>query len=315
METRMNVPQERDIVVAARGLTKTYNRATAVNGIDFDVYSGVCFGFLGPNGAGKTTTLRMIYGFSPITAGQLRVLGMDPGRDMRRIKARLGVVPQENNLDEDMSVLQNLVVYARYFDMPGDLARERAKQELEFWQLWDRRDSAIRELSGGMKRRLLIGRAMLNRPALIVLDEPTTGLDPQARHLVWQKLRQLRNEGVTMVLTTHYMDEAAQLCDRLVILNDGVVLAEGGPADLVKHYLPAQVLEVHSVDSGLEKVKAEAIAAGATVDAGVDSLYIYTPDADALRKTLDLSCCSDFAFRLSSLEDVFLHLTGRALLE
>ncbi len=311
----MSDPNEKDVVVAARGLTKAYNGYTAVKGIDFDVYAGECFGFLGPNGAGKTTTLRMIYGFSPITSGLLTVLGMSPAQDVRRIKARLGVVPQEDNLDEDMSVLQNLLVYARYFDMPGALAQERAREELEFWQLWDRRDSAIRELSGGMKRRLLIGRAMLNRPALIILDEPTTGLDPQARHLVWQKLRQLRSEGVTMVLTTHYMDEAAQLCDRLVILNDGVILAEGGPPDLVKRYLPPQVLEVHSLNAGLEAVQEQALATGATVDAVADSLYIYTPDADALRQALDLSCCPDYTFRLSSLEDVFLHLTGRALLE
>jgi lipooligosaccharide transport system ATP-binding protein len=311
----MEVKQDKEAVIKARGLTKTYNGSTAVKGIDFDVYAGECFGFLGPNGAGKTTTLRMIYGFSPVTAGRLAVLGMNPARDMRRIKARLGVVPQEDNLDEDLTVLQNLLVYARYFDMPGQVARQRAQEELEFWQLWDRRASRIRELSGGMKRRLLIGRAMLNRPALIVLDEPTTGLDPQARHLVWQKLRQLRSEGVTMVLTTHYMDEAAQMCDRLVILNDGVILAEGNPAELVRRILPPQVLEVHSANSGLDPIREQAIAAGATVDSVAGSLYIYTPDADALRRSLDLSCCPEFTFRLSSLEDVFLHLTGRALVE
>lgn len=304
-----------DSIVVARELTKIYNGQPAVNGIEFDVFKGECFGLLGPNGAGKTTTLRMMYGFSPITSGRLSVLGMDPRRDVRRIKARLGIVPQDYNLDEDLTVLQNLLVYARYFDMPAHLARERAQEELEFWQLWDRRSANIRELSGGMKRRLMIGRAMLNRPDMLILDEPTTGLDPQARHMVWQKLRQLRSSGTTMVLTTHYMDEAAQLCDRLIVLNEGKVLTQGSPAELVVRHLPPQVLEVQAVEADRESVRQHARDSGAVVDEIADILYIYTDDAEALRKSIQLGCCTRIMFRLSTLEDVFLHLTGRALLE
>jgi lipooligosaccharide transport system ATP-binding protein len=302
-------------VIEARGLTKVYGDNPAVRGIDFDVYKGECFGFLGPNGAGKSTTMRMIYGFTPITSGDLSVLGMQFDQDMRRIKSQLGVVPQEENLDEDLNVLKNLLVYARYFDMPSRLARERAREELEFWQLWERRQSRIRELSGGMKRRLLIGRAMLNRPLLLILDEPTTGLDPQARHLVWQKLRQLRNQGTTMVLTTHYMDEAAQLCDRLVVMNDGKILAEGTPGDLVKKYIPAQVLEIRGTEVDLQGLKAQLDGSDAQVEEVGDSLYIYSNDVNTLRQRLDLSCCEEVMYRLSGLEDVFLRLTGRALVE
>jgi lipooligosaccharide transport system ATP-binding protein len=301
--------------VQARGLTKVYGDVPAVRGIDFDVHAGECFGFLGPNGAGKSTTMRMIYGFTPITSGELCVLGMRFDKDARRIKARLGVVPQEENLDEDLNVLKNLLVYARYFDMPSRLARERAQQELEFWQLWERRQSRIRELSGGMKRRLLIGRAMLNNPSLLILDEPTTGLDPQARHLVWQKLRQLRSQGTTMILTTHYMDEAAQLCDRLVFMNEGRILAGGAPADLIKEHIPSQVLEIRGGESDLQRLKAQLEGSDALVEEVGDSLYIYSDDADSLRQGIDLSCCREVMYRLSSLEDVFLRLTGRALVE
>ena len=302
-------------VIEARGLTKVYDGNPAVRGIDFDVYKGECFGFLGPNGAGKSTTMRMIYGFSPITSGELSVLGMKVTQDMRRIKYQLGVVPQDNNLDEDLNVFQNLVVYARYFDIPAKLARQRAQEELEFWRLWERRKSNTLDLSGGMKRRLLIGRAMLNKPRLLILDEPTTGLDPQARHLVWQKLRQLRSQGVTLVLTTHYMDEAAQLCDRLVIMDDGKILAEGSPAQLVKQYMPPQVLEIRA-DQGIpEELRAQLEASNALLEEVGDIVYIYSDDVDVLRQSVDLSCCREVMYRLSTLEDVFLHLTGRALIE
>ena len=304
-----------DVVIRARGLTKVYNNHPAVKGIDFEVRRGECFGFLGPNGAGKSTTMRMLYGFSPITAGQLTVLDLNVEREMRRIKYQLGIVPQEDNLDEDLNVLQNLLVYARYFDMPGKLARERARNELEFWQLWERRDARVHELSGGMKRRLMIGRAMLNRPKLLILDEPTTGLDPQARHMVWQKLRQLRSEGTTMVLTTHYMDEAAQLCDRLVVLDDGKILTEGVPAELIGQHIPMQVLEVRGVEELPTQVREQLEASNALVEQIGDIFYIYSDDADRLRQTIDLSCCKEVVYRLSTLEDVFLHLTGRALLE
>lgn len=302
-------------VIEARGLTKVYDDVPAVRGIDFDVYRGECFGFLGPNGAGKSTTMRMIYGFTPITAGNLSVLGMTFDEDTRQIKAKLGVVPQEENLDEDLNVLKNLLVYARYFDMPAKLARGRAREELEFWQLWERRESRIRELSGGMKRRLLIGRAMINHPLLLILDEPTTGLDPQARHLVWQKLRQLQNQGTTMILTTHYMDEAAQLCDRLVIMNEGKILAEGSPSELVERHIPAQVLEIRGTSEDLENLKTQLSESDALVETVGDSLYVYSNDANALRQRVDLSCCKEVMYRLSGLEDVFLRLTGRALLE
>lgn len=307
--------QEKEAVIRARRLVKVYDGRPAVRGIDFDVHAGECFGFLGPNGAGKSTTIRMIYGFSPVTSGLLSVMGMTFERDLRRIKARLGVVPQEDNLDEDLNVLQNLLVYARYFDMPSDAARERAREELEFWQLWERRDSRIRELSGGMRRRLLIGRAMLNRPDLLILDEPTTGLDPQARHLVWQKLRQLRSNGTTMVLTTHYMDEAAQLCDRLVIMHDGQILAEGSPAGLVNAYIPAEVLEIRGADLDAEEIRRRLPREGVRVEAVGDSVYIYADAVHMLRELLELKPGTEVVFRLASLEDVFLYLTGRALLE
>ena len=302
-------------VIEARGLTKVYDGNPAVRGIDFDVYKGECFGFLGPNGAGKTTTMRMIYGFSPITSGELSVLGMKVTQDMRHIKYQLGVVPQDNNLDEDLNVFQNLVVYARYFDIPAKLARQRAQEELEFWRLWERRKSNTLDLSGGMKRRLLIGRAMLNKPRLLILDEPTTGLDPQARHLVWQKLRQLRSQGVTLVLTTHYMDEAAQLCDRLVIMDDGKILAEGSPSELVKQYMPPQVLEIRTDQVMLEELRAQVEASNAVLEEVGDIVYIYADDVEMLRQSVDLSCCREVMYRLSTLEDVFLHLTGRALIE
>ncbi len=305
----------RDVVIQAKGLTKVYNGHPAVKGIDFEVRKGECFGFLGPNGAGKSTTMRMLYGFSPITAGQLSVLDMDVEREMRRIKYQLGIVPQEDNLDEDMNVLQNLLVYARYFDMPAKLARQRARDELEFWQLWERRDARVFELSGGMKRRLMIGRAMLNRPQLLILDEPTTGLDPQARHMVWQKLRQLRAEGTTLVLTTHYMDEAAQLCDRLVVLDDGKILTEGEPAELIGQHIPTQVLEVRGIAELPNQVRTQLDASHALVEQIGDIFYIYSDDAELLRRTIDLSCCKEVIYRLSTLEDVFLHLTGRVLLE
>ena len=305
----------KEVVIEARGLTKVYDGNPAVRGVDFDVYKGECFGFLGPNGAGKSTTMRMIYGVSPITSGELSVLGMKVTQDMRRIKYQLGVVPQDNNLDEDLNVFQNLIVYARYFDIPAKLARQRAQEELEFWQLWERRKSNTLELSGGMKRRLLIGRAMMNKPRLLILDEPTTGLDPQARHLVWQKLRQLRTQGVTLVLTTHYMDEAAQLCDRLVIMDDGKILAEGSPSELVKQYMPQQVLEIRT-DQGIPaELREQLEASNALLEEVGDIVYIYADDVDVLRQSVDLSCCSEVMYRLSSLEDVFLHLTGRALIE
>ncbi|OAT80302.1 ABC transporter ATP-binding protein [Desulfotomaculum copahuensis] len=240
---------EKDIIVA-ENLTKEYNGKTAVNGINFRVRARECFGFLGPNGAGKTTTVNMIYCFSPVTAGRLTVLGLDVREHPREIKSRLGVVPQENNLDPDLRVLQNLLVYASYFRIPAAVARERAMELLAFFDLDDRTQEKVDRLSGGMKRRLTIARALINNPALVILDEPTTGLDPQARHLVWQRLRRLKERGVTLVLTTHYLEEAGQLCDRLVIMDRGEILEEGGPGELLAKHIGREVVEVGGSDTG-----------------------------------------------------------------
>jgi lipooligosaccharide transport system ATP-binding protein len=306
-----------DSVVSAHGLTKRYGQFDAVRAIDFDVQSRECFGFLGPNGAGKTTTMRMISCFSPPSAGDLTVLGMRGWTDGRRIKRRVGVVPQENNLDEEVSVVQNLVIYARYFDIPPRVATPRAEQLLEFVALSDKRDWVIPRLSGGMKRRLLIARALMNEPELLVLDEPTTGLDPQARHLVWEKLRSLKRQGVTLLLTTHYMEEAAQLCDRLVIMHEGRILVEGSPQQVIAEHTSPQVIEVFEPPeealpglSALESVadRAERLA---------DRWLFYTTDGEALLnkvRSLPVTASSVW-LRGGTLEDVFLALTGRGLLE
>ncbi|WP_341473971.1 ABC transporter ATP-binding protein [Desulfofundulus thermobenzoicus] len=232
-----------DVVVAEK-LTKEFNGRAAVRGIDFAVRARECFGFLGPNGAGKTTTVNMICCFSPVTSGRLTVLGMDVRKHPRQIKSRLGVVPQENNLDPDLKVLQNLLVYAGYFRLPAADARPRAMELLEFFDLADRAGERVDRLSGGMKRRLTIARALINNPEVVVLDEPTTGLDPQARHLVWQRLRRLKERGVTLLLTTHYLEEASQLCDRLVIMDQGEILEEGDPRGLVSRHIGREVVEV-----------------------------------------------------------------------
>jgi lipooligosaccharide transport system ATP-binding protein len=302
--------------VVARGLVKRFGDVEAVRGIDFEVEERECFGFLGPNGAGKTTTMRMISCTSPPTEGQLQVLGMatDRGREIRR---RLGVVPQENNLDEEVSVLDNLLIYARYFDIPRKIARPTAEELLYFVALHDKRDWQIERLSGGMKRRLLVARSLMNEPDVLILDEPTTGLDPQARHLVWEKLRSLKRQGVTLLLTTHYMDEAAQLCDRLVIMHEGRILVEGPPRDLVARETSPQVIEVMepspAVASALEEVEGLA-------DHGehlADRILLYTQDGEALLQKVRgiIPDPSAVWLRGATLEDVFLKLTGRGLLE
>src|SRR5881396_2957886 len=230
-----------DAAVLARGLTKRYAQMVAVREIDFEVRPNECFGFLGPNGAGKTTTMRMISCSAPPSGGELTVLGMRAWMDGRGIKRRMGVVPQENNLDEEVTVEENLVIYARYFDIPPRVARPRAQELLAFVALEEKKDMRIYALSGGMKRRLLIARSLMNEPELLILDEPTTGLDPQARHLVWEKLRSLKRQGVTLVMTTHYMEEASQLCDRLVIMHEGRILVEGSPRELIAAHTSSQV--------------------------------------------------------------------------
>src|SRR5512135_2227620 len=231
-------------MIEARALTKRFGSFVAVDGIDFAIHPGEAFGFLGPNGAGKSSTMRMIGCVSPISGGVLHVLGLDPERDGPRIRARLGVVPQEDNLDTELTVWDNLMIYGRYFDLPRPVIRERAAELLDFVQLSDRRDSKVDPLSGGMKRRLTIARALINQPEVLLLDEPTTGLDPQARHVVWDRLFRLKQQGVTLVLTTHYMDEAEQLCDRLVIMDQGRIAEEGSPWELIRRLSSREVVEL-----------------------------------------------------------------------
>ncbi len=299
-------------MVEARNLVKKYGDFLAVDSIYFSVDQGECFGFLGPNGAGKTSTLRMIGCASPLSGGELLVGGVSVTEDVRAIKAMLGVVPQTDNLDPDLTVWQNLMVYARYFDIPRGLAMERAEEALEFMQLQDRKVSPIGILSDGMKRRLLIARALINRPRVLILDEPSTGLDPQARHLVWQKLDHLRSQGTTLLLSTHYMEEATRLCDRVVIIFSGKIIARGRPGDLVAHYVGEEVLELRlgpSEKQGLEAKIQELGVASAEVG---DTMYLFGGGGDALRGSLG-GDAGRAVLRPATLEDVFLLLTGRGL--
>ncbi|TMK83979.1 MAG: ABC transporter ATP-binding protein [Actinobacteria bacterium] len=305
------------VVVVARGLTKRFGQFEAVKGIDFHVDAEQCFGFLGPNGAGKTTTMRMISCSSPPTGGELTVLGMPAWVDGRRIKRRMGVVPQENNLDEEVSVIDNLIIYARYFDISPKVSTPRAEELLSFVALEDKRDWRIYALSGGMKRRLLVARSLMNEPELLILDEPTTGLDPQARHLVWEKLRSLKRQGVTLLLTTHYMEEASQLCDRLVIMHEGRILVEGSPRELVAGHTSPQVIEVFEPPLDAEAGLAALEPVADRTERLADRWLFYTGDGDALLakvRALPLDPSSVW-LRGGMLEDVFLSLTGRGLLE
>jgi lipooligosaccharide transport system ATP-binding protein len=301
----------------ARGLKKSYGSFEAVKGVDFEVHRGECFGFLGPNGAGKTTTMKMIYAAAVPTDGELKVAGLDVRSAEREVKRRIGVVPQENNLDEDLKVKENLLVYGRYFDLPRKLVRRRAEELLEFVQLSDKAGAKVEELSGGMKRRLLIARALINDPDLVVLDEPTTGLDPQARHLVWDKLRQLAGEGKTLVLTTHYMDEAAQLCDRLCIMESGRIIAEDAPRALISEHVSPEVLEFRAGPEALERLAPIVESAADDVDRVGDTLLVYTSDAEAVTRRVRESGVEvrNTLHRQASLEDVFLKLTGRRLVD
>ncbi|MEJ2080729.1 MAG: ABC transporter ATP-binding protein [Acidobacteriota bacterium] len=300
--------------VSAGKLTKCFGSFTAVDAIDFAIRAGECFGFLGPNGAGKTSTMRMIYGFSPVTDGELNVLGYDVKTEIRSIKCRLGVIPQEDNLDPDLKVLQNLIVYARYFDIKKAAAVARAHEVLEFVQLWERREEHIRFLSGGMKRRLTIGRALMNEPEILIADEPTTGRDPQARHLVWQKLRQLQSEGVTLVLTTHNMDEAAHLCDRVAIMDQGKILDIGTPSELIDKYVLPEVVEVRVAVGRMEPLMMKLQQLSLEFDAVGDVAYIYAHQGGEWETALSSEPGVDrLVRRRASLEDVFLKLTGRVL--
>ncbi len=304
-------------LVVARGLTKRFGQFTAVDAIDFDVRAGEVFGFLGPNGAGKTSTMRMIAAVSPLSDGSLRVLDRDPRTHGAEIRAQLGVVPQENNLDEELSVADNLYVYGRYFGMRRSHVRDRIPELLEFAQLSERGDDKVTVLSGGMKRRLVIARALINTPSMVLLDEPTTGLDPQARHLVWDRLRELTRHGVTLLLTTHYMDEAEQLCDRLVVMSDARIVAEGSPPDLIAEYAGRDVLEVRFLPGDREAVLAGLDGVGARREVLTDRAIIYGNDAEQLTAAVGrrgLGAAS-MLVRRASLEDVFLRLTGRGLIE
>ncbi|MET8233087.1 ABC transporter ATP-binding protein [Micromonospora sp. NPDC005298] len=304
-------------LIQARGLVKRFGDFTAVDGIDVEVRSGEAFGFLGPNGAGKSSTMRMVGCISPPTGGELRILGMDPVADGPAIRARLGVCPQLDNLDPELTVRENLTVYARYFGIARRAARERADELLDFVQLSERADSKVEPLSGGMKRRLTIARALVNDPEIVLLDEPTTGLDPQARHLVWERLFRLKQQGVTLVLTTHYMDEAEQLCDRLVVMDGGRIVAEGSPRALIERHSTREVVELRFAAESQEPFAGKLDGLGQRVEVLPDRVLLYVPDGDAAVAevaALGLNP-ANVLVRRSGLEDVFLHLTGRTLVD
>ena len=304
-------------LIVARGLVKRFGELTAVDGIDVDVHRGEAFGFLGPNGAGKSSTMRMIGCTSPLTSGTLRVLGLDPATAGRTIRARLGVVPQQDQLDGELTVAENLVIYGRYFDIPRAECKRRAAELLEFVQLGERADSKVEPLSGGMKRRLTIARSLINEPELLLLDEPTTGLDPQARHVLWDRLYRLKQQGVTLVLTTHYMDEAEQLCDRLVVMDKGAIVAMGSPRQLIDEYSTREVLELR-FPAGTNDTRADGVTGiGDRVELLPDRILIYADDGEvALKEVHGRGVEPESALvRRSSLEDVFLRLTGRTLID
>lgn len=304
-------------LIHARGLTKNFDGFTAVDAIDFEVRAGEAFGFLGPNGAGKTSTMRMIGCVSPPSGGSLTVIGMDPVAQSSQIKARIGVVPQMDNLDIELTVRENLEMYARYFDVPSDEARTRIDELLDFVQLTERANSKVEPLSGGMKRRLTIARALINEPDLILLDEPTTGLDPQARHLVWDRLYRLKQRGVTLVITTHYMDEAEQLCDRLVVMDKAKIVAEGSPRELIERYSTREVLELRLSDDERKRLLAALDGLVEKVEELPDRVLLYTGNGDAaLTQIHSRGIVTVSALvRRATLEDVFLTITGRSLIE
>jgi lipooligosaccharide transport system ATP-binding protein len=303
-----------EVLIEAQGLTKKYDDFTAVDHIDFKVYKGECVGFLGPNGAGKTTTVRMMYCFLPPTSGVLKIAGLDVNNQCREIKNLVGVAPQEDNLDPDFTVLKNLTVYARYFDIPKNEALKRADEQLKFFQLEEKREVPIAELSTGLKRRLIFARALLNQPRILLLDEPTTGLDPQARHLAWDEVHNLKKKQVTIILTTHYMEEAAALCDRILIIDRGKIIEEGKPAELVKKHVGEEVLEVDYDEKLLSFLK-EAFPDGHFERLG-DRLQIFTDKPHGVFEGfLKEHPMQNVTIRTANLEDVFLKLTGRGLRE
>jgi lipooligosaccharide transport system ATP-binding protein len=303
-------------LIRARALVKRFGAFTAVDGIDFEVARGESFGFLGPNGAGKSSTMRMIGCVSPRSGGELTVLGLDPDRDGARIRARLGVVPQQDTLDTELTVRDNLVIYGRYFGLSRREVRSRADELLRFVQLAERADDKVEPLSGGMKRRLTIARALVNEPELLLLDEPTTGLDPQARHALWDRLFRLKQEGVTLVLTTHYMDEAEQLCDRLVIMDRGKIAEEGSPISLIRRLSTREVVELRFPGESPAVDAAVFDGAVSRVEVLPDRILLYTEDGDALVPVAhERLHPQSVLVRRSTLEDVFLRLTGRTLVD
>ena len=306
-----------DVLLSAKGLTKTFGDFTAVDGIDVEVRRGESFGFLGPNGAGKSSTMRMVAAVSPVTSGELRIFGQDPATHGPAIRARLGNCPQQDRLDEELSVEENLWVYGRFFGLTRAEVRARADELLDFAQLTERRKDKVEPLSGGMKRRLVIARSLINSPELLLLDEPTTGLDPQARHVLWDRLFRLKRQGVTLILTTHYMDEAEQLCDRLVVMDHGRIVAEGSPRALIQEHSTREVVEVrYDVDDhGVHAGSLEGI--GDRLEILPDRVLIYADDGDAAAGAVARSGTEPLStlVRRSTLEDVFLHLTGRTLVD
>jgi lipooligosaccharide transport system ATP-binding protein len=302
-------------VIVATDLTKKYGDFTAVDGISFEIQEGECFGFLGPNGAGKTTTIRMIHCVSPITSGTVTVMGKASNIDNREIKLATGVIPQEINLDPDLTVYENLIIFAKFFDIPRAETKRRVAELLSFVELENRRNSKIDELSTGMKRRLLVARALLNKPKLIIADEPTTGLDPQARHLIWERLRSLKSLGTTLLLTTQYMEEAEQLCDRLVIMHQGRILKQGSPRKLVSDEIGSEVVEIRIAKEEDEKLIAQMADLSCGHERVGDTLYFYCRDGhEIMKKIVDFNL-PNVLNRPATLEDVFLKLTGRSLIE
>ncbi|MGD9330464.1 MAG: ATP-binding cassette domain-containing protein [Desulfobacterales bacterium] len=300
-------------IIEVQNLVKRYGRLTAVDGLSFSVAPGEFFGLLGPNGAGKTTTIRMLYGFTPLSQGRLRVFGMDIAQDWRAIKARIGVCQQDNTLDPDLSVVQNLLIFAGYFGLSASEARRQADELLDFFALKHKKDAKVMELSGGMARRLILARALINQPDLLILDEPTTGLDPQSRHQVWEKLAALKQKGLTVLMTTHYMEEAAQLCDRLVIVDHGKILVDGTPEELIARHAGGSVIEIEGPDQALRDFIAHNEV---SCDDLGQRLIVYTTENSELNSIIrEQFCAARCTFRSSSLEDVFLRLTGRELRE
>jgi lipooligosaccharide transport system ATP-binding protein len=311
------VPQYDDVMISARGLRKSFGDFEAVRGIDVAVRRGEAFGFLGPNGAGKSSTMRMVAAVSPVSGGELRIFGLDPAVSGPAIRGRLGVCPQEDTLDNELNVFDNLFIYGRYFGIPAGEVRARAEELLEFVQLTEKAKSTVEDLSGGMKRRLTIARSLINRPDLLLLDEPTTGLDPQARHLLWDKLFRLKQTGVTLVITTHYMDEAEQLCDRLVVMDKAKIVAEGSPRSLIEQYSTREVTELRFAPGVAETLDGKLDGIADRIEHLPDRVLLYADDGEAAAVAVhDRGLRPETVLvRRSSLEDVFLRLTGRSLID